>query len=116
MFAHAVLLPEHKHGLCNTKYNLVANICHDGNPALGSGTYKVHVHSLGREQWYQIQDLIVDEILPQMILLSETYLQVRTNVRRERDGCRLIWNALLRFGNSKDENGDLNRRRLLNVT
>lgn len=40
----------------------------------------MHVQSLGREQWFQIQDLIVEEILPQMIFLSESYLQVSATV------------------------------------
>ena len=28
------------------------------------------------EQWYEVQDLRVTEVLPQMVALSETYLQV----------------------------------------
>jgi hypothetical protein len=48
----------------------------EGNPRKNDGTFKVHVHSVGKQQWYQIQDLIVEEILPQMIFLSESYLQV----------------------------------------
>ncbi|KAJ3101238.1 U4/U6.U5 tri-snRNP-associated protein 2, partial [Physocladia obscura] len=43
-----------------TIYNLVANICHDSKPGAVEGTYKVHVHSKGRDQWLQIQDLIVE--------------------------------------------------------
>lgn len=57
-------------------YDLLANICHDGKPDAGKGTYKVHVRHRGTEQWYQIQDLIVEEILPQMIFMSESYIQV----------------------------------------
>lgn len=30
----------------------------------------------GDEQWYEVQDLSVSEILPQMVALSEAYLQV----------------------------------------
>ncbi|KAI8354167.1 hypothetical protein BD560DRAFT_438335 [Blakeslea trispora] len=56
-------------------YDLVANICHEGKPE--SGSYKVHVRHRGTGQWYQIQDLIVEEIMPQMIFLSESYIQVR---------------------------------------
>ncbi|KAI8072169.1 uncharacterized protein B0P05DRAFT_473891 [Gilbertella persicaria] len=55
-------------------YDLVANICHEGKPE--SGSYKVHVRHRGTGQWYQIQDLIVEEIMPQMIFLSESYIQV----------------------------------------
>lgn len=61
----------------NTHYDLLANICHEGKPEAGEGTYKVHVRQRGTEQWYQIQDLIVEEILPQMIFLSESYIQVK---------------------------------------
>ena len=28
------------------------------------------------DQWYEVQDLRVGEVLPQMVALSETYLQV----------------------------------------
>ncbi|KAI9320926.1 hypothetical protein BX666DRAFT_1912688 [Dichotomocladium elegans] len=59
-----------------THYDLLANICHEGKPEPGQGTYKVHVHHRGTEQWYQIQDLIVEEIMPQMIFLSESYIQI----------------------------------------
>lgn len=65
-----------------THYDLLANICHEGKPEAGQGTYKVHVRHRGTEQWYQIQDLIVEEIMPQMIFLSESYIQV-TYKRRE---------------------------------
>ncbi|KAI9365448.1 hypothetical protein DFJ73DRAFT_264777 [Zopfochytrium polystomum] len=59
------------------KYDLVANICHEGGrPGASSGEYKVHVHSKGRDQWFQIQDLFVEEIAPQMIFLSESYIQI----------------------------------------
>ena len=57
-------------------YDLLANICHEGKPGAGEGTYKVHVKHRGTGQWYQIQDLIVEEIIPQMIFLSESYIQV----------------------------------------
>lgn len=62
-----------------THYDLLANICHEGKPEAGQGTYKVHVRHRGTEQWYQIQDLIVEEIMPQMIFLSESYIQVIYN-------------------------------------
>jgi U4/U6.U5 tri-snRNP-associated protein 2 len=61
----------------SAKYDLVANISHEGLPGANNGTYKVHVVNKGNEQWYQIQDLIVEEIMPQMIFLSESYVQVR---------------------------------------
>ncbi|CEP15121.1 hypothetical protein [Parasitella parasitica] len=59
-----------------THYDLRANICHEGKPDAGKGTYKVHVRHSGTGQWYQIQDLIVEEIMPQMIFMSESYIQI----------------------------------------
>ncbi|CAG8618540.1 1175_t:CDS:10, partial [Ambispora leptoticha] len=59
----------------STHYDLIANICHEGKPGKGNGIYKVHVQHRGKDQWYQIQDLIVEEINAQMIFLSESYIQ-----------------------------------------
>ncbi|CCI39403.1 unnamed protein product [Albugo candida] len=71
----------------STKYNLVANICHDSplnkgkttnlntNP-LTEGSYRVHVQNRATEQWYEIQDLHVQETLPQLIGVSETYMLI----------------------------------------
>ncbi|KAJ3197158.1 hypothetical protein HK101_005675 [Irineochytrium annulatum] len=58
-----------------TRYDLVANICHEGRPGAGNGKYRVYVHSKGNDQWFCIQDLFVEDIAPQMIFLSESYLQ-----------------------------------------
>ncbi|KAI9017482.1 hypothetical protein BC832DRAFT_588743 [Gaertneriomyces semiglobifer] len=63
-------------GLESTHYDLVANIVHEGKPGPGNGIYKVHVHDKAKDQWFQIQDLFVEEIMPQMIFLSESYIQV----------------------------------------
>ncbi|KAJ3033029.1 hypothetical protein HDV00_006839 [Rhizophlyctis rosea] len=60
----------------STKYDLVANITHEGRPGAGNGVYKVHVHCRAKDQWLQIQDLFVEDIMPQMIFLSESYLQI----------------------------------------
>ena len=71
-----------------TKYDLVANVVHDSPPESGtsdpltSGSFRVHVHHEGGSsgggggQWYEVQDLHVQETLPQMIGLSETCLMV----------------------------------------
>ena len=58
-----------------TKYDLVANICHSGT--VEEGSYHVHVYCSPKDTWFSIQDLNVVEILPQMILLEES--------------CVLIW-------------------------
>ncbi|KAK3268332.1 hypothetical protein CYMTET_23159 [Cymbomonas tetramitiformis] len=57
-----------------SKYNLVANICHDGKP--GDGTYKSHIHRKSEEMWYEVQDLSVADILPQQVVLTEAFIQV----------------------------------------
>ncbi len=35
--------------------------------------------SQGTGKWYQLEDLRVTEVLPQLIQLSEAYIQVRLN-------------------------------------
>lgn len=67
------------------KYDLVANITHD-NPAdvgregqhdpLQEGSYRCHVQHQGTKQWYEIQDLHVQETMPQLIGLSESYILI----------------------------------------
>ncbi|CAI8006750.1 U4/U6.U5 tri-snRNP-associated protein 2 [Geodia barretti] len=66
----------------HTVYDLMANICHDGQPGAGKGTYRAHVRHMGANQWYELQDLHVQDLLPQMITLAEAYIQIwqlRTN-------------------------------------
>ncbi|KAI8620437.1 U4/U6.U5 tri-snRNP-associated protein [Chytriomyces sp. MP71] len=60
----------------HTTYNLLANILHDGKPGATEGAYKAHVHCKGRDQWLQVQDLIVEEVAAEMLFLGESYLQV----------------------------------------
>lgn len=60
----------------STKYNLLANISHDGKPQTGQGTYKVHVTNKSQDQWFEIQDLRFEPVIPQMIFLSDSYIQV----------------------------------------
>jgi U4/U6.U5 tri-snRNP-associated protein 2 len=65
------------------KYDLVANIIHESPPEVGregqhdpllDGSYKCHVKNRGRQQWFEIQDFHVREVLPQQIGVSESYL------------------------------------------
>ncbi|CAL1542817.1 unnamed protein product [Lymnaea stagnalis] len=63
---------QHKH----TTYDLAANIIHDGEPGKGKGSYRCHVLHKGQNKWYEMQDLHVADILPQMITLSESYIQI----------------------------------------
>lgn len=60
----------------HTTYDLVANIVHDGPPTPGSGTHRIHLVHRGTGKWFELQDLHVSEVLPQMIPLSETLIQV----------------------------------------
>ncbi|XP_078173529.1 uncharacterized protein LOC144567301 [Carex rostrata] len=57
-----------------SKYDLIANIVHDGKP--GEGCYRVFVQRKSEEQWYEMQDLHVTETLPQIVALSEAYMQI----------------------------------------
>jgi len=57
-----------------TRYDLVANVCHDGKPE--KGTYKIQVYHSPAAQWFEIHDLRVTAVLPQMVALTESYIQV----------------------------------------
>ncbi|KAG1327301.1 U4/U6.U5 tri-snRNP-associated protein 2 [Cocos nucifera] len=46
------------------------------NPTLGEGSYRVFVQRKSEELWYEMQDLHVTETLPQMVALSEAYMQI----------------------------------------
>ena len=62
------------------RYNLIANVVHEGLPESGKGTYHAHLYHAtdesGADQWFSNQDLHVDEMLPQMIPLSTSYIQI----------------------------------------
>ncbi|XP_014668010.1 PREDICTED: U4/U6.U5 tri-snRNP-associated protein 2-like [Priapulus caudatus] len=63
----------------HTSYDLVANIVHDslgGSDQGEKGTYRVHILHKGTGKWFELQDLHVTEILPQMITLTEAYIQI----------------------------------------
>ena len=57
-----------------SKYDLVCNITHDGKA--GEGTYRAHIHRKAEDAWYEVDDLRVTDILSQMVVLSETYMQI----------------------------------------
>ncbi|VDL57574.1 unnamed protein product [Hymenolepis diminuta] len=63
---------QHKH----TIYDLVANVVHDGPATPGAGTHRIFVLQRGTDKWFEMQDLHVQEVLPQMIPLSESLIQV----------------------------------------
>ena len=54
----------------NQRYELVANVVHVGTAQ--TGFYKVQVCHLG--QWYEMNDLLCQQILPEQVTVSESYL------------------------------------------
>lgn len=79
----------------STRYNLLANIRHEGekdeelNKTLTrmehdegiKGHYIVDIQNKGDERWFEIQDLIIKEIPPQVLALSEVYIQIYERVK-----------------------------------
>lgn len=82
------LSPESRESHKYTTYDLVSNIVHDGQPE--SGSYRVQLFHGGAQKWYELEDLHVKEILPQMITLAESYIQIwrlnTTKTREQRTG------------------------------
>jgi len=69
----------------STLYDLVANVTHTSSAGTvrEDTTWKVHVHTRQEDQadadkdrWFQIQDLIVEEINRQVVFLGESYIQI----------------------------------------
>ena len=58
----------------STKFHLMCSIQHDGTPEAGS--YRGFVHFKANDQWYEVQDLHVNGVHPQLISVSESYIQV----------------------------------------
>ena len=76
--------------LYGTKYDLVANICHDvtfkeegesqvkqlsSNP-IDNGSYRIHLRNVATNTWYEIQELIVKETQPDTGSNSESSILV----------------------------------------
>jgi U4/U6.U5 tri-snRNP-associated protein 2 len=55
-------------------YDLIANVVHEGAPA--SGTYKLHILHKGSAKWFEMQDLHTNLVLPEILPLSEAYIQI----------------------------------------
>lgn len=70
-----------KHKDVNTSYDLIANVVHEGLPT--SGIYKVHVLHKGSNNWYEMQDLHVSKVLPEILPLSEAYVQIYERRRKD---------------------------------
>jgi U4/U6.U5 tri-snRNP-associated protein 2 len=61
-------------GLGSACYDLIANIVHEGQHK--GGTWRMHMFHKANNTWYELQDLHVKEILPQMLTLTEPYIQI----------------------------------------
>jgi U4/U6.U5 tri-snRNP-associated protein 2 len=57
----------------NTKYHLMSSVQHDGAPDTGS--YRAFVHFKANDSWYELQDLHCNGVHPQLISVSESYIQ-----------------------------------------
>jgi len=71
--------------LLSHKYDLVANITHTIPAEVGregkfdpleEGSYRCHVHHKATKQWYEMQDLHVQDIMAQLIGVSESYVLI----------------------------------------
>jgi U4/U6.U5 tri-snRNP-associated protein 2 len=56
------------------KYDLLANVIHDGKPE--QGTFRAQVKHKSVDKWFDIQDLTVNNIMPQSVVVSESYIHV----------------------------------------
>jgi U4/U6.U5 tri-snRNP-associated protein 2 len=54
------------------KYDLLANVIHDGKPE--GGCFRVQVKNKAMDQWFDIQDLNVTPIMAQSVVVSESYI------------------------------------------
>lgn len=61
-------------GMGSIQYDLIANIVHEGQHK--GGTWRMHLYHKANNTWYELQDLHVKEILPQMLTLTEPYIQI----------------------------------------
>ena len=74
----------------SAKYHLMASLQHDGTPEAGS--YRGFVHFRANDQWYEVQDLHVNGVHPQLISVSESYIQVHAPLgHRRRSTTRACW-------------------------
>jgi len=72
-------------------YDLIANIMHEhdvgegvggsggggsggGGKEMREGTFKAHIHRKNEDCWYEVQDLMLTDVIPQVVVLSETTL------------------------------------------
>jgi len=63
-----------RYGETGAQYDLISNIVHEGKP--DSGAYKLQTLHQGSGKWFEMQDLHVDQILPETLPLSEAFIQI----------------------------------------
>ena len=61
-------------GASASKYDLVATACHRGKPE--SGSYHATLYHYAESEWYQVEDLSVKEVRPEIVAIQEAYFQV----------------------------------------
>lgn len=59
---------------CSTRYDLIANIRHEGT--VEDGSFSVHIFHKANSKWYNIHDLIVEETMQELVPVSEAYIQI----------------------------------------
>lgn len=71
--------------LLSEKYDLIANISHVIQAEVGregksdpleDGSYRCHVQHKATNQWYEMQDLHISEVMPQQIGVSESFVLI----------------------------------------
>uniref|UniRef100_A0A1I7UKW9 Ubiquitin carboxyl-terminal hydrolase 39 n=1 Tax=Caenorhabditis tropicalis TaxID=1561998 RepID=A0A1I7UKW9_9PELO len=78
------LAPDARHAHKYTTYDLVANVVHEGT--FEDGNYRIQIVHQGSGKWFEMEDLHVKDMLPQMIVLAESYIQIwRLNKEKTRD-------------------------------
>jgi len=58
----------------NCKFDLIANLVHQGN--YKEGTNKAFVLNAANNQWYDMQDIYTQETIPQLVSVAESYVQI----------------------------------------
>lgn len=56
------------------RYKLLSTVAHEGEKL--DGPYRVYVHRSAENVWYEAQDLTIRESHPDVVKITEAYLQV----------------------------------------
>jgi len=63
-----------KYRVVKSKYDLISNVVHDG--LYKQGTNKAFAFNEPNQQWYDMHDLHVQETIPQLVSVAESYVQI----------------------------------------